>query len=324
MFNLGSAYKIATDQVSGDSFRGKWIWKFKVLPRIQSFMWLCYHESIGVREGLNRRGMLLETQCPLCHTSSESILHALRDCKVVKHIWNQLGENQISRSFFSSNLKEWLEENGTKQQVFGGHAIPWNTMFLFAIWLIWKHRNQVVFKEQRPNHNLVKQIYHQALEYYSFVGPHKEAITHIYKPVHWSKPVNGWVKLNTDGSSLGNPGRAGGGGLIRDEEGNWIVGFACKIGSTTSFLAELWALRDGLNLCLSYNFDAVEVELDAKAIVDAISNPNYTNVFVFPLMEDCRLLVSRIPHISIRHCYREANRCADGLARLGGLQATDF
>ncbi|KAK9988172.1 hypothetical protein SO802_028411 [Lithocarpus litseifolius] len=280
MFNLGSAYNIATDQVSGDSFRGKWIWKSKVLPRIQSFVWQCYHESIGVREVLNRRGMLLEAQCPLCHTSSESILHALRDCKVVKYIWNQLGENLVSRSFFSSNLKEWLEENGTKQQVIGGHAIPWSIMFLFAIWLIWKHRNQVVFNEQRPNHNLAKQIYHRALEYYSFVGPHKEAITHIYKPVRWR--------------------------------------------STTSFLAELWALRDGLNLCLSYNFDVVEVELDAKAIVDAISNPKYTNVFVSPLMEDCRLLVSRIPHIRIRHCYREANRCADGLARLGGLQATDF
>ena len=102
------------------------------------------------------------------------------------------------------------------------------------------------------------------------------------------------------------------------------MGFARKIGSTTSFLAELWALRDGLNLCLSYNFAAVEVELDAKAIVDAISNPNYTNVFVSPLMDDCRLLVSRIPQIRLRHCYREANRCVDGLARLGGLQATDF
>ena len=73
------------------------------------------------------------------------------------------------------------------------------------------------------------------------------------------------------------------------------MGFARKIGSTTSFLTELWALRDGLNLCLSYNFAAVEVEIDAKAIVNAISNPNYSNVFVSPLMDDCRLLVSRIP-----------------------------
>lgn len=60
--------------------------------------------------------------------------------------------------------------------------------------------------------------------------------------------------MNTDGSSLGNSGQAVGGGLIQDEEGNWIVGFVYKIGSTTRFLAELWALRDELNLCLNYNF----------------------------------------------------------------------
>ena len=110
-----------------------------------------------------------------------------------------------------------------------------------------------MFKEQRPNLNLAKEIARRALENNFVAGPHKEAITQIFKPFWWCKPANGWVKLNTDGSSLGNPGQAGGGGLIRDEDGNWIVGIARKIGSTTSFLVELWALRDGLNLCLSYN-----------------------------------------------------------------------
>ena len=42
------------------------------------------------------------------------------------------------------------------------------------------------------------------------------------------------------------------------------MGFARKIGKTTSFLAELWALRDGLNLCLNHNFTAVEVKLTPK------------------------------------------------------------
>ena len=36
-------------------------------------------------------------------------------------------------------------------------------------------------------------------------------------------PLN-WVKLNSDGPSLGNPGQAGGGGLIRDSNGVWIRG----------------------------------------------------------------------------------------------------
>ena len=107
-----------------------------------------------------------------------------------------------------------MEEYDTKQQKVGCHAIPWNKIFLFAIWLIWKHRNQVVFKEQRSNPQLVKEISHIAIEYTCYAGPHKETIMRVCRPVRWSKPVSGWVKLTTDGSSLGNPGLAGGRALI--------------------------------------------------------------------------------------------------------------
>ena len=132
------------------------------------------------------------------------------------------------------------------------------------------------------------------------------------------------MKLNTDGSSLGNPGLARGGGLIRNKEGIWVAGFARKIGITTSFFAELWALRDGLNLCISRGIAAVEVELDAKAIVDVVINPKYSNICAFVPMDDCRHLIKQFPQICFKHCYREANRCADALARMGGLQDADF
>ena len=42
----------------------------------------------------------------------------------------------------------------------------------------------------------------------------------------------GWLTLNTDGSATSNTGLAGGGGLIRDENGDWVTGFARRIGST--------------------------------------------------------------------------------------------
>ena len=64
----------------------------------------------------------------------------------------------------------------------------------------------------------------------------------------WKKPPVEWCKLNTDGASLGNPGKARGGGIIRDNEGRWVKGFARSIGFTTSIIAKLWALRDGLLL----------------------------------------------------------------------------
>ena len=84
------------------------------------------------------------------------------------------------------------------------------------------------------------------------------------------KAREGWAKLNTYGGSLGNPGRAGGGGAIRDHRGMWIKGFARKIGHATNLIAEFWALRNGLQMALQLGINCLEVELDAKTIVQLL------------------------------------------------------
>lgn len=43
-------------------------------------------------------------------------------------------------------------------------------------------------------------------------------------------PLTNGFKLNTDGSSLGNLKVASGGGLIRNNEGNWTKGFIRYLG----------------------------------------------------------------------------------------------
>ena len=121
------------------------------------------------------------------------------------------------------------------------------------------------------------------------------------KDVRWERPRRGWWKLNTDGSSLGNPGSAGGGGVLRDEMGSWVLGFSRNIGVTSSFEAELWVLRDGLSICVEKNYSALEVELDAKAIIDILLTPSQANSYVSPLLEDCRHLASQIPRIQFKH-----------------------
>ena len=40
--------------------------------------------------------------------------------------------------------------------------------------------------------------------------------------IYWVKPPPGMLKLNVDGASKGNPGRSGGGGGLRDSQGNVI------------------------------------------------------------------------------------------------------
>ena len=83
--------------------------------------------------------------------------------------------------------------------------------------------------------------------------------------IKWEKPSPGWVRLNIDGSALGNPGRAGCGGIIRNDRGDWLGGFSRCIRVTTSFIAELWALCDGLNLCHNMHLQAVDIQIDAKS-----------------------------------------------------------
>ena len=134
----------------------------------------------------------------------------------------------------------------------------------------------------------------------------------------------GWKKLNTDGSVLSSVGQAGCGGVVRDDHGNWIAGFTRHIGATDSFAAELCGLRDGLSLCLSLNVTCLVVELDAKAMVDVLRNYSYDNKIISPIMDDCRQLVLCFQQIQIKHCYWQANRCANMLAKMGVEQEIDL
>ncbi|KAH0724103.1 hypothetical protein KY290_023795 [Solanum tuberosum] len=38
------------------------------------------------------------------------------------------------------------------------------------------------------------------------------------KFIKWREPLDNYLKLNTDGCSKGNPGEAGGGGILRDHQ----------------------------------------------------------------------------------------------------------
>lgn len=43
--------------------------------------------------------------------------------------------------------------------------------------------------------------------------------------IAWCKPTPGWIKVNTDGAKHGPLGIALFGGVIRDDEGCWLMGF---------------------------------------------------------------------------------------------------
>ena len=149
----------------GDAtFKGQWIWKLKILPRIQLLIWKCMHLSLGVNQCLVDRGLLMEACYLRCHCEVESILHLLRDCPFSRTVWNQLGGCVNNSNFFSMSIQEWLFSNATSKLHHNSGPLPWNLVFLFSLWLLWKDRNLCVFKHKNPNPNLNKDIVDWASE----------------------------------------------------------------------------------------------------------------------------------------------------------------
>lgn len=81
--------------------------------------------------------------------------------------------------------------------------------------------------------------------------------------------------------------------------------------------AELWAVRDGLQLCKTMGIQALKVELDARIVVDWLVNPLRTNLHHSLLISDCRdLVTTTFPKVRIKHYFREANHYAGRLAKV--------
>ena len=67
----------------------------------------------------------------------------------------------------------------------------------------------------------------------------------------WIPPLNSDLKFNVDGSSLGNPGPAGIGGVLRDSMRKVLCMFSFFVGSQDSNSAELMAIHKAVVLYCS-------------------------------------------------------------------------
>lgn len=172
-------------------------------------------------------------------------------------------------------------------------GIPWKKLFAMGVWQLWLHRNNFIFKTEKVEHLSSKRCIKDGAEYYSIGINAKLPKTKAVIPVGWTRPPEGWAKLNSNGFALGNPGRVGGGGVFLNHDGEWIKGYARPLGYTSSCRAKLWALRDSLMLAKEMSLNNLIVELDALSIAILMNN-NTTNLFLEPLLTDCRNLLKVI------------------------------
>jgi ribonuclease HI len=92
---------------------------------------------------------------------------------------------------------------------------------------------------------------------------------HIHSEVKtWTPPQTGFLKLNFDGASKGNPRKAGAGGVIIDSGGKIIRLYATSIGNTTNNATEFGALEQGLEILIREGHANVIVEGDSALVIN--------------------------------------------------------
>nr|POE90531.1 putative ribonuclease h protein [Quercus suber] len=249
--------------------------------------------------------------------SEINILEVKEALWIAQEFWRLAGCPPQVQASFSGGLVDWLQVNAHSPLRAVHKDYPWKCFFLFGVWNLWLQCNRKAFKQQEASLNLVQAVEMQVREFFYCVANQDEIRNKEILHVRWSKPGDGWLKLNTDGSFGGEGVNSGCGGLIRDSNGLWIRGFAKTMVVNSSLASEMWALREGLTLCLDLQPQAVEIELDATAAISILSGNSNTNGDLSGLVDDCRDLLLQLPQVRMLHCYREANSCADALARLG-------
>lgn len=73
-------------------------------------------------------------------------------------------------------------------------------------------------------------------------------------------------------SLLNNPGKIGGGGILRYHQGNVIYAFTTPFGFGTNKQAKIQAANHGLHWCIQHGYKKIHLEVDSELVIKWLSN----------------------------------------------------
>jgi hypothetical protein len=238
-----------------------WLWHIPAPEKIKFFLWTALQNALPTKSMLSHRGMLQDIFCPRCNADEETTLHCLRDCEFVKCFWKSFGFT--NHTFFQDdNLYSWLRHN-----IDGPSVFP----FLAVVWWLWKARNLLCMENKvmpyftlRMNTDNYAHLLRKCF-FKHYVSPET-------RMVRWNAQGGTCMILNVDGSSNGNPGISGFGGLIRNSFGAWVQGFVGNIGFSNILHVELLAVYYGLAMAWELDIKELWCYSDSKTVIKLLSD----------------------------------------------------
>jgi ribonuclease HI len=124
-----------------------------------------------------------------------------------------------------------------------------------------------------------------------------------------------WINAHCDGGARGNPGPAGYGALIQDDQGMVIAELSEFLGMRTNNYAEYSGLLGCLQYALDHHHPRLRVVSDSELMVKQIQGKYKVNSpDLKPLWQEARNRIAKLEAFEISHALRHKNKDADRLA----------
>lgn len=121
-----------------------------------------------------------------------------------------------------------------------------------------------------------------------------------------------------DGGARSNPGPAGYGVYIVDQDGTVLAELSGSLGNTTNNIAEYNGLIAALQWAVDRDMKQLAVKGDSLLIIEQMrGNYKVKNEGLRPLHMKARMLVMQIGNVTFEHVRREHNKEADRLSNVG-------
>ncbi|KAE8668450.1 hypothetical protein F3Y22_tig00112319pilonHSYRG00071 [Hibiscus syriacus] len=206
------------------------------------------------------------------------------------------------------DIKNWVEVNLTRPSMFAKESKDWEILFGSVLWNIWIMRNSIVFNNPMEDNTGILERSCRMTNSINNANRERDQANksqpiELVGPTVWLPPSEGWEKLNTDVARRNTDGKAACGGVIRDLNEKWRIGFKKFIGICSTMEAELWGVYTGLRCAWEQGIQQLIVEVYSLEAIQTLKNSTNKEGNI-TIISYIRELINRDWNVRLQHVRR--------------------
>lgn len=291
------------------------LWNLKIPPKVKNFLWHATTNCLPSKSLLRMKRVPVNDMCPSCNSLPETTLHTLVSCPYAQLCWSTVHTQPVRGEFHS--FYEWL------LLIFNQQKKENILTTVMTCWMIWKHRNELVWNQRRLEISEIVESAKSILNQWNSVQDRTfdrfmAFMNHNDGAERWHTPMTNRVKINADAALFEDTNSFSYAFIARDHEGKLVEAHSRSLrGRPGPDLAEAIGIREALSWVKNNSCDDAIVESDCLQVVQAIRSSISCLSYLGRVVQECRDLLASLSYKNV--CFgfikRSANKVAHFLAR---------